>query len=560
MTLLDLDDDRETQLNFSRVERKDVWAICWARDNPLLLALMEKTRMYIFRGNDPEEPIACSGYICAFEDLEITSVLLDDIISGEETQNPISHILQLKVKSLRDTDDLLQHVGLEDAKQFIEDNPHPRLWRLLAEAALKKLELDLAENAFVRCANYQGIQLVKRLRNIPSELLQKAEVAAFYGEFEEAEKLYIDGDRRDLAVNLRISLCDWFRVVQLYRMGSGISDQQMETAWRQIGNHFASLRSWDSAREYYEKSHDIEGLMNSLYHLEQFEELEKCIDKLPEKSPLLSKIAEMLSSVGMCNEAANAYIKFGDPKAAVNTCVNLRQWGQAVELAQKYQMPQVATLLSKHAAQLLQENRLPEAIELQRRAGRYLDAARLMTKLAEKEKEKRSSLLRIKKLYVLAGLLAEQHLKSLASNSGDTQNYNVDRISIMDSINLEDSAAIERMWHCAEGYHFMILAQKQLRFGIVHSAVITALRLRDYEDVLNPEDIYSLLALASCADRSFGTCSKAFIKLESLRHLPEETQRDYEELAINIFSKNEPVDNKEDFISCYACKTSVPDR
>ncbi|XP_023301844.2 WD repeat-containing protein 35 [Lucilia cuprina] len=559
MTLLDLDDNRETQLNFSRVERKDVWAICWAKDNPLLLALMEKTRMYIFRGNDPEEPIACSGYICTFEDLEITSVLLDDIISGEESQNSLSHILQLKVKSLRDTDDLLQHVGLEDAKQFIEDNPHPRLWRLLAEAALKKLELDIAENAFVRCSNYQGIQLVKRLRTIPSEMLQKAEIAAFYGEFEEAEKLYIDGDRRDLAINLRITLCDWFRVVQLYRMGSGISDQQMETAWRQIGHHFASLRSWESAKEYYDKSHDIEGLMESLYHLEQFEELEKCIDKLPEKSPLLSKIAEMLASVGMCSEAVNAYLKLGDPKSAVNTCVNLRQWGQAVELAQKFKMPQVSVLLSKHAAQLLKDGRLPEAIELQKKAGRYLDAARLMNKLAEREIEKHSNLLRIKKLYVLAGLLAEQHLKSLAASSAESPAYNIDRISIMDKLASEDSAAIERIWHCAEAYHFMLLAQRQLRFGIVHSAVITALRLREYEDVLNAEDIYSLLALASCADRSFGTCSKAFIKLESLNNLPEKSQREYEELAVNIFSKNEPIDDKVDFITCYSCTNAVAD-
>lgn len=195
MTLLELDDNRETQLNFSRVERKDVWAVSWAKDNPLLLALMEKTRMYIFRGNDPEEPISCSGYICTFEDLEITSVLLDDIISCGEVQNA-SHIIQLRVKSLRDTDDLLEHVGLEDAKQFIEDNPHPRLWRLLAESALKKLELDTAENAFVRCANYPGIKLIKRLRNINSQILQRAEIAAFYGEFDEAEKLYMDADRR----------------------------------------------------------------------------------------------------------------------------------------------------------------------------------------------------------------------------------------------------------------------------------------------------------------------------------------------------------------------------
>lgn len=38
--------------------------------------------------------------------------------------------------------------------------------------------------------------------------------------------------------------------------------------------------------------------MDAYYHLEQFDELERCIDKLPEKDPLLSKLAEMLASVG----------------------------------------------------------------------------------------------------------------------------------------------------------------------------------------------------------------------------------------------------------------------
>lgn len=44
----------------------------------------------------------------------------------------------------------------------------------------------------------------------------------------------------------------------------------------------------------------------------------------------------------------------------------------------------------------------------------------------------------------------------------------------------------------------------------------TALHLQDYEDILDPEDIYCILALASCANRAFGTCSRAFIQLESL--------------------------------------------
>jgi len=36
------------------MERKEVWDLHWARDNPDLLAIMEKTRMYIIRGTEPE--------------------------------------------------------------------------------------------------------------------------------------------------------------------------------------------------------------------------------------------------------------------------------------------------------------------------------------------------------------------------------------------------------------------------------------------------------------------------------------------------------------------------
>ena len=54
-----------------RFERKDVWDMKWASGNPDLFAMMEKTRMYIFRHLEPEEPILSAGYICKFEDLEI---------------------------------------------------------------------------------------------------------------------------------------------------------------------------------------------------------------------------------------------------------------------------------------------------------------------------------------------------------------------------------------------------------------------------------------------------------------------------------------------------------
>ena len=72
--------------------------------------------------------------------------------------------------------------------------------------------------AFVRCSDYQGIQFVKRLRRLDDRLKQRAEVAVYFQRFDEAEALYRDMDRKDLAIELRMRLGDWLRVVQLVQV------------------------------------------------------------------------------------------------------------------------------------------------------------------------------------------------------------------------------------------------------------------------------------------------------------------------------------------------------
>ena len=71
----------------------------YLQDNPDLFAMMEKTRMYIFRGTDPEEPIISSGQICTFESLQVRSVLLDAVLKDPE--NPTDDLmvdLDIKVR------------------------------------------------------------------------------------------------------------------------------------------------------------------------------------------------------------------------------------------------------------------------------------------------------------------------------------------------------------------------------------------------------------------------------------------------------------------------------
>lgn len=92
--------------------------------------------------------------------------------------------------------------------------------------------------AYVRRNDYGGIQLIKKLSNIQNEQLKKATIAAYFGKFDEAEELYLSADRRDLAIEQREKLGDWFKVIELMKTASVSSDSQMTKAWNNIGDYF----------------------------------------------------------------------------------------------------------------------------------------------------------------------------------------------------------------------------------------------------------------------------------------------------------------------------------
>lgn len=74
----------------------------------------------------------------------------------------------------------------------------------------------------------------------------------------------------------------------------------------------------------------------------------------------------------------------GDTKKAIDCCVLLNQWDQAVTLAQQHNFPQIEGLLAKYASHLLEKDKQLEAIELYRKANHHTEAAKLLTELAQK--------------------------------------------------------------------------------------------------------------------------------------------------------------------------------
>lgn len=69
----------------------------------------------------------------------------------------------------------------------------------------------------------------------------------------------------------------------------------------------------------------------------------------------------------------------GSVQQAVEASVTLNQWDQAVALAEKHNMlADIGRLLDKYASCLLEQGTSLEVVQLYRKAGRYLDAAKLM--------------------------------------------------------------------------------------------------------------------------------------------------------------------------------------
>lgn len=84
----------------------------------------------------------------------------------------------------------------------------------------------------------------------------------------------------------------------------------------------------------------------------------------------------------------------------------------------------------------------------------------------------------------------------------------------------------------------------------------TALRLQDYEDIIAPKDIYSLIALTAYYNKHYGQCSKAFIKLETLPDATTTALSNYQDLALEIFVKYASPLEKSNTINKFICTCS----
>lgn len=236
-------------------------------------------------------------------------------------------VVTFETKSLRDAKAMLDQVSIKEATAYIEQNPHPRLWKILGEKALDKFDLQTAEKAFIKSENLYGIRFVKKIQVVDDNNKKKAEIATFYGKYDDAEQIYGMLGRKDLALDMRRKIGDYKKVIQLLGQGAG-NDVETKEANKKMGDYYAEKGKWGKAAPFYGIAQDYNMLMEAYYRSEDFESLKKLISSIPEDPALLDNLAGKFNSVGMCECAVEVYLKIGAVKKAIDSCILLNDWNK----------------------------------------------------------------------------------------------------------------------------------------------------------------------------------------------------------------------------------------
>lgn len=206
------------------LEKKDVWALLWAEDHPQQLAIMEKNKMAIVQGAAIEKHVPTEAYICQFRNLKVKGVYLDDVIKSLDGVLDSEMFMELESEFHKNFMAVLKDKGLIEATQIAESSKNKYLWEVIAKRALESLDFKEAERALLKIDDYKGTRLIRKIQQLDDKEKQRAEVMAYYGNYDQAEQLYKSMERRDLAIQLRAKIGDWFKVSHMLKEGAGYDE------------------------------------------------------------------------------------------------------------------------------------------------------------------------------------------------------------------------------------------------------------------------------------------------------------------------------------------------
>lgn len=104
-------------------------------------------------------------------------------------------------------------------------------------------------------------------------------------------------------------MAHWHRMLKLIKNSDEDFGNLKNTVLNNIGDDYMTQCNWQAAVKYYERADNVEKLIDCYAYTDDYEALEKIMGKLPEKHPLLEKVARKFATEGVFPQLVEAYIK-----------------------------------------------------------------------------------------------------------------------------------------------------------------------------------------------------------------------------------------------------------
>ena len=568
------DKESENKLIEEFIE-KDVWELEWIHKNEdfdenfndsLNFVTIEKNKLFFYSDLKHDgSPFICSDYLAKYTDNEAIAVKLEDVIKhkNDSTINPHHYIKKFENQILSQFNNMLDtQKDLNEVYNYVKKHPNKKLWKRLSYQALGNLDLETAQKSMLQMNDFNGLEFLNKVKKEKDPELQKAEIAQYNSDYEEASKLFSKSNRNDLNLEMYMKLGKWDQVSEIMSKDKDdknkkAREEHIKTAYNNYADELYEKKEYDKAEEFYNKSGNIKGLTECYFAKEEYDKAAKMLEVIPEEDEYLEEIGDKFLGLGMCHEAVEAFTKHGNIKKGIESYINSNKWEEAIDLSSKNGFIYMQDLVDKFSDQFRLSGKKLDLVNLYRKANMSVEVHKYLCEIAKDMRMMNVPPISIKKIYVLAALELERY-KTQINQQIEEENLikaihelPQKKINYLDEALKKDIDNIKNNhWRGAEAYHFYLLCQSQLYLKQYKNSCKTAMRLKFYEDILGTETVYKLIALCSYMNNCYKNLADALAILCDDKSINKINQKKYKELAKDFFLKNKAENLDEKFYKC----------
>lgn len=302
--VFDLESGTPKQLKF---ERKDVWNVLWSDldgDDELTFCVLEKNVLHIVKDLTIQQSIPCNSYLAEFANMKVTIVKMELIMKKpwENKHLPSSVVNVVELNVLKEFNELINdNATPEELYQYVKVHSNKQMWEMLSSYSLTNFNFELAEKAMKESNDVNGLKFVKKIKTTKNTQLQKAEVAKYLDNYDEAQKIYEKEGMDDLANEMKTNLGQWDKIVndleqkcnnnntnkKMSKEEKEEMKRELDKAYKNYADQSFENKDYIKAEEYYKKINDKEGLINVYLKTKRYDEAAKYIDEYKEDEGMM---------------------------------------------------------------------------------------------------------------------------------------------------------------------------------------------------------------------------------------------------------------------------------